>query len=539
MLISGLASKTADLLSEQNRGESEQPSQSNAKMSKPDEPTVVQLEDYKAKNKPQLMTTSYGAPISDKTNVLTVGPRGPMLMQDAVYINEMAHFDRERIPERVVHAKGGGAHGIFEVTHDITKYCKARIFSEIGKQTPCFVRFSTVAGESGSPDTARDPRGFAIKFYTEEGNWDMVGNNTPIFFVRDPIQFPSFIHALKRNPQTHQRDPNALFDFFGLRPESTHQVMFLMSDRGTPDGFRFMHGYGSNTFKLVNDKGEAVYCKFHFRAPKIKNLSAADAARLAGEDPDYAIHDLYNAIEKGDFPQWKLFIQVMTFEQAAKWPMNPFDVTKVWPHGAFPLIPVGTMTLNRNPKNYFAEVEQAAFCPAHVVPGIEFSPDKMLQGRIFSYTDTQFYRLGTNYTHLPINCPYRVRPHNVQRDGAACYDSQGNAPNYFPNSFNGHIECPEAADSRWSVAGEVARHESITEDNFVQPRVFWEKVLDEGARDRLVENGFVMMKDCEPRIQDRMIANFEQVHKDFADKLRRKIEAYRVSKGAEPPEPRA
>ncbi|KAK5968441.1 Catalase [Trichostrongylus colubriformis] len=504
-------------------------------MPKSSEPSDKQLENYKrGQPKPKRLTTSNGAPIGNKTNVLTVGPRGPMLMQDVVFMDEMAHFDRERIPERVVHAKGGGAHGIFEVTHDITKYCKADIFSKIGKQTPCFVRFSTVGGESGSADTARDPRGFAVKFYTEEGNWDIVGNNTPIFFIRDPIQFPNFIHTQKRNPQTHLKDMDMMWDFWGLRPESTHQVMFLMSDRGTPDGFRFMNGYGSHTFKLVNAEGDPVYCKFHFKAQKIKNLSAEDAGRLAGEDPDYAIRDLYNAIEKGDYPQWRLCIQVMTFEEAEKWSMNPFDVTKVWPHGEFPLIPVGTMTLNRNPKNYFAEVEQSAFSPAHVVPGIEFSPDKMLQGRLFSYTDTHFHRLGPNYNQLPINCPYRARAHNTQRDGVACYDNQGNAPNYFPNSFNGGVECPRSKESEWSVTGDVARHESIDEDNFEQPRQFWEKVLNDDERDRLVENIFSTMKDCKTFIQDRAIQNFAKVHPDFGNKLREKVDAYNSGKRARP-----
>ncbi|KAJ1348658.1 Choline transporter-like protein 2 [Parelaphostrongylus tenuis] len=504
-------------------------------MTKTTDPANEQLEQYKkATPRTTVLTTSTGAPISNKTNVLTVGPRGPMLMQDVVYMDEMAHFDRERIPERVVHAKGAGAHGYFEVTHNITKYCRAEIFSSIGKQTPCFVRFSTVGGESGSADTVRDPRGFAIKFYTEEGNWDLVGNNTPIFFIRDPIQFPNFIHTQKRNPQTHLKDANMMWDFWGLRPESTHQVMFLMSDRGTPDGYRFMNGYGSHTFKLVNSDGKAVYCKFHLKPKEVRNLTAAEAGRLAGEDPDYAIRDLYNAIERGDYPQWTFYIQVMTFEQAERWPMNPFDVTKVWPHGEFPLIPVGKLILNKNPKNYFAEVEQSAFCPAHVVPGIEFSPDKMLQGRLFSYTDTHFYRLGTNYNQLPINCPYRARAHNTQRDGTATFDNQGNAPNYFPNSFNGGMECPRAVESRWSAAGDVERHESINDDNFDQPREFWTKVLNNAERERLVENIFHTMKDCLPHIQDRAIENFRKVHSDFGGRLRQMVDAYNAQKGYRP-----
>ncbi|EYC43415.1 hypothetical protein Y032_0494g2447 [Ancylostoma ceylanicum] len=505
------------------------------KMPKPCDPADDQLERFKKGcPKPKVITMSNGAPIHNKTNVKTAGPRGPLLVEDVVFMDEMAHFDRERIPERVVHAKGGGAHGYFEVTHDITKYCKADLFNKVGKQTPVFARFSTVGGEAGSADTARDPRGFAVKFYTEEGNWDLVGNNTPIFFIRDPIQFPNFIHTQKRNPQTHLKDANMMWDFWGLRPESTHQVMFLMSDRGTPDGFRHMNGYGSHTFKLVNAEGTPVYCKFHWKPPKIKNLMADEAARLGGEDPDYAIRDLYNAIERGDYPTWNFFIQVMTFEQAEKWPMNPFDVTKVWPHGEFPLIPVGKMVLNRNPKNYFAEVEQAAFSPAHVVPGVEFSPDKMLQGRLFSYTDTHFHRLGTNYMHLPINCPYRARAHNTQRDGPSCFDNQGDAPNYFPNSFNGHVECPRSAESKYTVTGDVTRHESVNDDNFEQPRVFWQKVLNEDEKTRLVENIFNTMKDCKPFIQDRAIQNFGKVDPGFGNRLRKMIDTYISQKDARP-----
>ncbi|CAJ0605170.1 unnamed protein product [Cylicocyclus nassatus] len=499
------------------------------------DPADSQLENFKKGTpKPKVITMSNGAPINDKNNSLTVGPRGPLLMQDVVFMDEMAHFDRERIPERVVHAKGGGAHGYFEVTHDISKYCKANLFNKVGKQTPVFVRFSTVGGEAGSADTARDPRGFAVKFYTEEGNWDLVGNNTPIFFIRDAILFPNFIHTQKRNPQTHLKDANAMWDFWGLRPESTHQVMFLMSDRGTPDGFRHMNGYGSHTFKMVNAEGKAVYCKFHFKAQKIKNLMADEAARLAGEDPDYAVRDLYNAIERGDYPEWKFCIQVMTFEQAENWPMNPFDVTKVWPHSEFPLIPVGKMVLNRNPKNYFAEVEQSAFCPAHVVPGIEFSPDKMLQGRLFSYTDTQYHRLGTNFMQLPINCPYRARAHNTQRDGPATYDNQGDVPNYFPNSFNGHVTCPRSAESRFTLSGDVARHDPGVDDVFEQPRIFYRKVLNDQERARLIQNIFDTMKDCKTYIQDRAIQNFGKVDPELGNRIRKLVDTYNSEKQARP-----
>ncbi|CAD6194026.1 unnamed protein product [Caenorhabditis auriculariae] len=493
-------------------------------------PSDKQLENYKANNpRPPVLTTSNGAPIYSKTAVLTAGRRGPMLMQDVVYMDEMAHFDRERIPERVVHAKGAGAHGYFEVTHDISKYCKADLFSKVGKQTPLLIRFSTVGGESGSADTARDPRGFAVKFYTEEGNWDLVGNNTPIFFIRDPIHFPNFIHTQKRNPATHLKDPNMIFDFWLHRPEAMHQIMFLFSDRGTPDGYRFMNGYGSHTFKMVNKDGKPVYVKFHFKTQQgIKNLGSERAEQLAGSDPDYSIRDLFNSIEKGEYPVWKLFIQVMTFEQAEKWEFNPFDLTKVWPHGDYPLIEVGKMVLNRNPRNYFAEVEQAAFCPAHVVPGIEFSPDKMLQGRLFSYTDTHFHRLGPNYIQLPVNCPFRSRAHNTQRDGLMAYENHGGTPNYHPNSFNGPREHKGVKDTVFSVSGDVDRFETADDNNYDQPRAFWLKVLDAGHRERLCQNFAAPLSACYDFIQDGMVEHFKKVHPDFGKRIRELLDEHKV-----------
>jgi catalase len=501
------------------------------------EPAEEQLNQFKqSQPKPNLMTTSSGAPIGNKNASLTAGPRGPMLMQDVVYMDEMAHFDRERIPERVVHAKGGGAHGYFEVTHDITKYCKASVFDTIGKRTPIFFRFSTVGGESGSADTARDPRGFAMKFYTEEGNWDLVGNNTPIFFIRDPMLFPNFIHTQKRNPVTHLKDMDMFWDFITLRPETTHQVMFLFGDRGTPDGFRHMNGYGSHTFKLVNNQNEAVYCKFHLKTDqKIRNLSADKAAELTGTDPDYAIRDLYNAIEKGDFPSWSFFIQVMTFAEAERFAFNPFDLTKIWPQSDFPLIPVGKATLNRNPVNYFAEVEQSAFSPSHVVPGIEFSPDKMLQGRLFSYTDTHFHRLGTNYIHLPINCPYRARVSNVQRDGPQTYRTDhGGAPNYHPNSFNGPVEDLKYKEHTFPISADVDRYNSGDDDNFTQPGVFWSKVLDEAARERLVSNIAQALVKAQTFIQDRAVNNFSKVHADFGTRLRKALDDHKKLRETRP-----
>uniref|UniRef100_A0A183BPA6 Catalase n=1 Tax=Globodera pallida TaxID=36090 RepID=A0A183BPA6_GLOPA len=487
-----------------------------------------QMNEYKAsKKETDVLTMSNGAPIYNKNAVLTVGPRGPMLLQDIVYMDEMGHFDRERIPERVVHAKGGGAHGYFEVTSkDITKYSKAALFSEVGKRTPLFIRFSSVGGEAGSADTARDPRGFAIKFYTEEGNWDLVGNNTPIFFIRDPLLFPNFIHTQKRNPITHLKDPEMMWDFWTLRPEALHQVMFLFSDRGTPDGFRHMNGYGSHTFKLVDNSGKAVYCKFHIKTRQgIKNLSAEKALQLSAEDPDYAIRDLYNAIASGDFPQWDFFIQVMTFEEAAQYRWNPFDLTKVWPHGDFPLIPCGRIVLNRNPQNYFAEVEQSAFAPARIVPGIEFSPDKMLQGRLFSYPDTQFHRLGPNFMKLPINCPYRTRVRNTQIDGSACFDdNRDGAPVYHPNSYGGPEEVATVCESVFSISGDVERYNTGDDDNFAQPALFWEKVLDEDHRKRLVSNLGGSLKMTSQSVQERAVRKFTKVSPDLGRALQKELE---------------
>eukprot|EP00112_Aurelia_sp_Birch-Aquarium-sp1_P010866 Seg2300.3 transcript_id=Seg2300.3/GoldUCD/mRNA.D3Y31 product=Catalase protein_id=Seg2300.3/GoldUCD/D3Y31 len=492
--------------------------------------SAQQLTNYAVqKAVPDKLTTSSGTPLDTKTQTMTVGPRGPVLIQDHGFIDDMAHFDRERIPERVVHAKGAGAFGVLKITHDITKYCKAAPFECIGKETPCALRFSTVGGESGSADTARDPRGFAMKFYTEAGNWDLVGNNTPIFFIRDPILFPSFIHTQKRNPQTHLKDPDMFWDFISLRPETTHQVSFLFSNRGTPNGYRHMNGYGSHTFKLVNKDNKAVYCKFHLKTDQgIKNFTGAEADELSGKDPDYAIRDLFNSIENGQFPSWSMFIQVMTFEEAEKFRWNPFDVTKIWPHSEYPLIPVGTMTLNRNPKNYFAEVEQIAFSPAHMIPGIEASPDKMLQGRLFSYSDTHRHRLGTNYQQLPVNCPYRAKATNYQRDGPQAYDNQGNAPNYFPNSFSGPTENPDAAATVFHVSGDVAKYSTADDDNFTQVGTFWEKVLNETEREHLVSNIAGHMKDAQEFIQKRAVANFAAAHPDYGRRIQEKLDAYKT-----------
>nr|XP_050852576.1 catalase [Vespula vulgaris] len=487
------------------------------------DPASEQLNDYKKnlKGSPPALLTGSGALIANKKASLTVGPHGPILLQDYVYLDEMSHFTRERIPERVVHAKGAGAYGYFEVTHDITKYCKAKVFSEIGARTPIAVRFSTVGGESGSADTVRDPRGFAVKFYTQEGIWDLVGNNTPIFFIKDPLFFPSFIHTQKRNPVTHLKDSDMFWDFISLRTESTHQVMILFSDRGIPDGYRHMHGYGSHTFELLNARNERVYCKFHYKTDQgIKNLSVDKAAELSSSDPDYSIRDLYNAIANGNYPSWTFCIQVMTEEEAKNFKWNPFDITKVWPHKEYPLIPVGKLVLDRNPENYFADVEQIAFDPAHLVPGIEPSPDKLLQGRLFAYGDTHRHRLGPNHLQLPVNCPYKtISTINYQRDGSMAIYNQNGAPNYYPNSYCGPRECPAVRSPPFSVSGKVDRYEPVDEDDFGQVTLFWKYVLDAGARNRLVENLASSLQHASLFIVERAVKNFSQVDVELGKKL--------------------
>ncbi|XP_033211079.1 catalase-like [Belonocnema kinseyi] len=487
------------------------------------DPAAEQLNCYKetVKTVPILLTGN-GEPIANKNDSLTAGKYGPTLLQDFVYLDEMSHFNRERIPERVVHAKGAGAFGYFEVTHDITKYTKAKLFSAILKRTPIAVRFSQVGGERGSADTVRDPRGFAVKFYTEEGVWDLVGNNTPIFFIKDPLLFPSFIHTQKRNPVTNLKDSDMFWDFLSLRPESTHQVMFLFSDRGIPDGYRYMHGFGSHTFKLVNAKDEIVYCKFHYKTDQgIRNLPVDRAAELSGTDPDYGIRDLYNSIARRQCPSWTLYIQVMTPKEAETFRWNIFDVTKVWPHKDFPLIPVGKIILDKNPESYFSDVEQIAFNVAHMVSGIEPTPDKMLQGRMFAYGDAHRYRLGTNHLQLPVNCPYKIMTTmNYQRDGKMSINSQGGAPNYYPNSFKGPVETPNVKEPAFNITGQADRYTPINEDDFGQVTIFWRNVLDSGAKTRLVNNLVTSLKRVSPFIVQRAVANFTQVDQDLGKRLR-------------------
>jgi catalase len=481
-------------------------------------------EDQSNKNKTQL-TTSTGAPVDDNQNSLTAGPDGPILLQDFHLIDKLAHFDRERIPERVVHAKGAGAHGYFEVTDDISKYCKASLFQGIGKRTPVFVRFSTVGGEKGSADTERDPRGFAIKFYTEEGIWDMVGNNTPVFFIRDPSKFPDFIHTQKRNPQTNLKDPDMFWDFLSLVPESCHQVTILFSDRGTPDGYRHMNGYSSHTLKFVNKEGQVYYVKIQIRTESgIKNLSAQEADRLKSEDADYATRDLFNAIESGNFPKWTFYIQAMPEKEAETYEWNILDITKVWPHKDYPLIKVGSLVLNRNPQNYFAETEQVAYSPGHMVPGIEPSLDKMLQGRLFSYPDTHRHRLGANYQQLPINCPYRSNISNGQRDGPATINNQGSARNYEPNSFNGPVENKEYAIAPFNINGVTIRLKTQHRNcDYAQPGSLYSKVMNDQGRTNLVNNIVGHLKNAKLFIQERQVRIFFKVNPECGTRIAKEL----------------
>lgn len=445
------------------------------------------------KQKNRKLTTASGRPYVENENSMTAGPRGPILLQDYILHEKMAHFNRERIPERVVHAKGSGAFGTFTVTNDISKYTRAKVFNAVGKQTRVFVRFSTVGGEKGSADTERDPRGFAVKFYTEDGNWDLVGNNTPIFFIKDPKKFGDFIHTQKRDPRNNCKSPTMMWDFWSLNPESLHQVMFLMSDRGTPYSYRHMNGYSSHTFSFINADNERFYVKFHFKtAQGIKNFTDAEAAEMKSKDMDWAQRDLVEAIDKKDFPKWNLKVQIMTEEQAKNWNFNPFDLTKVWPHGEFPLIDVGVMELNEVPKNYFAEVEQSAFAPAHVVDGIGYSPDKMLQGRLLSYPDAHRYRLGANYEQIPVNrCPYMVA--NYQRDGQMRVDDNGGSdPNYFPNSFDDIYTDETTKEPAFPLDSMVAdwydRNAEGENDHYTQPGIFYRKVLSQQDKINLVNN---------------------------------------------------
>ncbi|MEQ8266236.1 MAG: catalase [Parvibaculum sp.] len=458
---------------------------------------------------PVRLTTAAGIPVGDNQNSLTAGPRGPLLMQDWQLLEKHAHFNRERIPERVVHAKGTAAYGTFKVTGDITKYTKAKIFSQIGKETETFLRFSTVAGERGAADAERDVRGFAVKFYTEEGNWDLVGNNTPVFFVRDPYKFSDFIHTQKRDPRTNMRSPTAMWDFWSLSPESLHQVTILFSDRGIPKSLRHMHGFGSHTYSLINAKGERHWVKFHFKSMQgIDVMTDAESADLIGRDRESHQRDLFESIERGDYPKWKVHVQVMTEAQAEKTPYNPFDLTKVWPHKDFPLIEVGVLELNRNPDNYHAEVEQSAFSPANVVPGVSHSPDKMLQFRIFSYADAHRYRVGVNADALPVNRP-RCPVHNYHRDGTMRFDGNGGGSvNYEPNSFGGPVEDPSVKEPPLPIHGDADRYNHRDgNDDYGQPGDLF-RLMSEAQKASLMDSIAGALQGVPEEIVRRQIGHF-------------------------------
>ncbi len=477
------------------------------------------------------ITTIAGAPVDNNQDSMTAGVRGPMVLQDAWFIEKMAHFDREVIPERRMHAKGSGAFGTFTVTHDVTKYTKAKIFSEVGKKTEMFARFSTVAGERGAADAERDIRGFALKFYTEEGNWDIVGNNTPVFFFRDPMKFIDLNHAVKRDPRTNMRSPNTNWDFWSSLPEALHQVTIIMTDRGIPSSYRFMHGFSSHAFSLINEENERVWVKFHFRSQQgIKNLTDQEAEKVVAGDRESHQRDLYEAIEKGMFPKWKMYIQVMTEEQAENMPYNPFDLTKIWYKKDFPFIEVGEFELNKNPDNYFADVEQAAFNPSNVVPGVSFSPDRMLQGRLFSYGDAQRYRLGVNHHQIPVNSPRGVaQPHMFHRDGAMRVDgNQGSELHYEPNSYGNWIENARSAQPM-QKAGDVFRYDFREDDSdyYSQPGDLFRAQTEEQKK-VLFANTARNMGDATLQIKHRHIYNCYQADPEYgkgvADAMNIKIE---------------
>jgi catalase len=455
------------------------------------------------------LTTAAGAPVPDNQNVITAGRRGPMLLQDVWFLEKLGHFDREVIPERRMHAKGSGAFGTFTVTHDITKYTKARIFSAVGKKTEMFARFSTVAGERGAADAERDIRGFAMKYYTEEGNWDLVGNDTPVFYLRDPLKFPDLNHAVKRDPRTNMRSARNNWDFLTSLPEALHQLTIDMSDRGIPYSFRHMHGFGSHAFSMISAANVRVWVKFHFITQQgIKTLSDAEAGAIVGKDRENNQRDLYESIEKGDFPRWKMFIQVMPEKDAATYGHNPFDLTKVWFHKDYPLIEVGFFELNRNPENYFADVEQAAFNPANVVPGIGFSPDKMLQGRLFSYGDAQRYRLGVNHASIPVNAPH-VPAHSYHRDGQMRVDGNyGSTLGYEPNSYGEWQEQPDFSEPPLSLEG-AADHWNHREDDdyYSQPGKLFRIIVADGKQQLLFDNTARAMGDAPREVKIRHIGN--------------------------------
>lgn len=479
----------------------------------------------------RVLTTESGAPVADNQNSQTAGPSGPTLLQDQHLIEKLARFNRERIPERIVHARGSGAYGHFEVTADVTGLTGARFLSEVGKRTEVLVRFSTVAGSRGAPEAVRDPRGFAVKFYTEDGNYDLTGNNTPIFFIRDPLKFPDFIHSQKPDPFTNRQEPDNVWDFFSLSPEATHMFTWLFGDRGIPASYRHMNGYGSHTFQWVNAAGEQFFVKYHFKTDQgIGFLTTQEAAAMAGENPESHTSDLMGAIEDGDFPSWTLKVQVMPAVEAAAYRINPFDLTTVWPHGDYPLTEVGRLVLDRNPGNYFAEVEQAAFDPGHFVPGIGPSPDKMLQGRLFAYGDAHRYRLGINHTQLPVNRPHATEADNYGRDGLMRFDAHyGREKNYEPNSFGGPTQTGEPLYGPLPASGPSGAYgpDRRAVDDFEQAGALYRLISDD-ARTRLVGNIAAGLSHVSKEdIIERSISNFRHADPDYGARIESAVKEHR------------
>jgi catalase len=469
------------------------------------------------KTQPPQLTTTAGNPVADNQNSLSAGPRGPLLMQDYQLLEKLAHQNRERIPERTVHAKGSGAYGTLTMTQDITRFSKAGVFAKIGKKTECFLRFSTVAGERGAADAERDPRGFAMKYYTDEGNWDLVGNNTPVFFVRDALKFPDFIHSQKRHPKTNVRSNTAKWDFWSLSPESLHQVTILMSDRGLPKGFRHMNGYGSHTFSLINAQNERYWVKFHFKTLQgIEFFTDAEAEAVVAKDRESSQRDLYEAIERGEFPRWRFSVQIMPEKDAETYRWHPFDVTKVWPHKDYPLMEAGILELNRNPEDYFAEVEQAAFSPSNIVPGICFSPDKMLQARIFAYADAHRYRIGTHYEMLPVNRP-KVPVRNYNLDGAMRFDApKGTDAYYEPNSFGGPIQDKRFAEPPLKISGNADHYDHHDgNDDYTQPGDLF-RLMTAAQQQRLFNNVAGAMAGVPEEIVQRQLGHFHRADPRYA-----------------------
>ncbi|WP_299008829.1 catalase KatB [uncultured Shewanella sp.] len=486
----------------------------------------------KVNDQGEYLTAQNGAPIADDQNSLSAGERGPLLLQDWHLIEKLAHFNRERIPERVVHAKGTGVYGVFTLTKDLSQYTLAEHFNGVGKKTATFLRFSTVGGEMGSADAERDPRGFALRFYTQMGNHDIVGNNTPTFFLRDGIKFPDFIHTQKRNPETNLKDPQAMWDFWSLNPEALHQVTILMSDRGIPANYRQMHGYGSHTFSFWNAAGERFWVKFHFKSLQgIVNLTGEQADILKGIDPDSSQRDMVAAIRDGNFPKWAVKVQIMPEADANTYHINPFDLTKVWPHKDYPLIEIGELELNKMPENYFAEVEQAALAPSNLVPGVGASPDKMLQARLFAYADAQRYRIGANYNQLPVNCPHATKADHHQRGGAMAgtqcpYNGSqtggDNSPNYGPNSLEGLKDATSFAEPPLRLEGEAARYSRYDQDDFTQAGNLY-RIFSDEEKSRLVSTITDTLSQVTLDTQQKMLSHFEKADSDYGARIRRAL----------------